>query len=156
MKPATISDIKKALTDFSYDEVVKFCLTLAKYKSENKELLSYLVFEADDPQLFLKKAKKEVDRQFSLMNHTNVYLAKKTIRKILQTVNRYIRFSGSKQMEVELLIYFCQSMKESGLPFRKHPVTENMYLRQLAKIDKALSKLHEDLQYDYGVLVKEL
>jgi hypothetical protein len=156
MSTATISEIKKAFTTLTHEEISKICLILAKYKNENKELISYLVFEADDPALFLKKAKIEIDRQFSLMSNTNVYLAKKNIRKILQTVNRYIKFNASKQMEVELLIYFCQSIKDSGLPFRKHPVTENIYLRQLAKIDKALKTLHEDLQYDYGLIVKEL
>jgi hypothetical protein len=156
MKTATISEIKTALAGLTPGEITRFCLTLAKFRLENKELLSYLLFESDDPALFLDNVRKEIDSQFSLMNTTNIYLAKKTIRKVLRTVNKFIRFSGSKQMEVELLIYFCQSMKATGLPFRKHPVTENIYLRQLAKIDKALKTLHEDLQYDYGVLIKEL
>ncbi len=150
MKPATISDIKKALALLNQKELSDLCLRLAKYRKENKELLSFLIFEADNQALYIKNAKEEIRHQLSLMSHSNIYLAKKTIRKVLRTVDKYIKFAGLKQTEVELLMYYCDLLNSCGLPIHDHPVTANIYQRQINKIEKALSTLHEDLQYDYG------
>ncbi len=149
MKPATLSDIKKALTTLNHKEISELCVRLASFKKENKELLTYLLFEADNQAMYIKNVKEEIDHHFSLMAR-NIYFAKKTIRKALRLTNNYIKFAANKQTEVELLIYFCQSMNRCGLPVHDHPVTENIYNRQVLKIEKALQKLHEDLQYDYG------
>ncbi|MFN2396130.1 MAG: hypothetical protein ABR597_10630 [Bacteroidales bacterium] len=150
MNPATISEIKKALSNFNKDEIADLCLRLAKYRKENKELLTYLIFEADDQALFIKHVKEEIDEQFSQMNQSNFYLAKKTIRKVLRSTNKYIKFTASKQTEVELLLYFCRKLKESGLPWKEHKITRNIFERQVVKIEKAIQSLHDDLQYDYG------
>jgi hypothetical protein len=90
------------------------------------------------------------------MNLSSIYLAKKTVRKVLSTTNKYIKFSESKQIEVELLLHFCQRLKNSGLPYKKYPVTENLYNRQLLKIKSAILILHEDLQFDYGKILEKL
>jgi uncharacterized FlaG/YvyC family protein len=150
MNPATISEIKKALTNLGKDEITELCLRLARYRKENKELLTYLIFEADDQALFIKHVKEEIDEQFSQMNQSNFYLAKKTIRKVLRSTGKYIKFSGSKKTEVELLLYFCRKLKESGLPWQEHKITSNIFERQVEKIEKAIKTFHEDLQFDYG------
>jgi len=156
MKPATISEIKKALTSLSKDEIAELCLRLAKYRKENKELLTYLIYEADDQALFMKHVKEEIDEQFSQMNQTSFYLAKKTIRKVLRSTGKYIKFSGSKQTEVELLLYFCRKLKDSGLPWQEHKITGNIFERQVVKIENAIKNLHEDLQFDYGQELEKL
>ena len=156
MNPATISEIKRALSQLNKDEIDELCLRLAKYRKENKELLTYLLFEADDQVLFLKHAKEEIDEQFSQMNLSSFYLAKKTIRKVLRSIGKYIKFTGSKQFEVEILIYFCRSLIKSGLPWQEHLVTLNIFERQIAKIEKAIQSMHEDLQYDYGQELEKL
>jgi hypothetical protein len=87
--------------------------------------------------------------QFTDINKTNVYFVKKTLRKILRTAKKYIRYSGLAIVEVELLIYFCESMKEMNISIGKNPVLLNIYQNQLKNIQKALKGLHEDLQFDY-------
>lgn len=149
MQPATISEIKAGLAMLGTKELSDICLRLAKYRKENKELLSFLLFEADNQALYIKNAKEDISHQLSQMSFSNIYLAKKTIRKALNTVNKYIKFAGSKQTEAELLMHYCDWLASSGLPIHKNPVTENIYQRQINKIEKALSTLHEDLQYDY-------
>lgn len=155
METATISEIKKALLTLSPRELSEICLRLCKYRKENKELVSYLIFEADDNALFLKHVKQQMDHEFKAIHQSNIYLAKKTIRKVLSTTNKYIKFAGSKQTEVELLIYYLTCLKDTGLPFEKYPVTHNIYLRQMEKIQKALQSLHEDLQYDYQQIIEQ-
>ncbi|MFW5774472.1 MAG: hypothetical protein ACOCWD_07300, partial [Tangfeifania sp.] len=104
METASISEIKKELKNLSPQQLQDVCTRLAKYKKENKELLSYLLFESFNEQHFIQEVKDEIDEQFSHLNNSSLYLAKKTLRKVLRTTRKYIRFSGSKQTEVELLI----------------------------------------------------
>ncbi|MFK8008518.1 MAG: hypothetical protein AB8H03_19320, partial [Saprospiraceae bacterium] len=44
MKAATVKQIKDELNDRSPKELLEFCLRLSKFKKENKELLTYLLF----------------------------------------------------------------------------------------------------------------
>lgn len=156
METASLSEIKKEIKTLDPQTLQELCLRLAKYKKENKELINYLLFEAINEQTFIQNVKDEIDEQFKQLNKHSFYLAKKTLRKVLKTTDKYIRFSGSKETEIELLIYFCQKMKKSGIRMRSHKVILNMYLRQVERIKKALSMLHEDLQFDYEEEIKNL
>jgi hypothetical protein len=98
---------------------------------------------------YIKSIKEEIDLQFSEINHSQLYFAKKSIRKILKTTNKYIHYSGHKQTEVELLIYFCSKLKKSGIPIKSTNSLNNLYLNQVRKIHIAIGALHEDLQHDY-------
>jgi hypothetical protein len=156
MKSASISDIKKELQTLSPSEVMQYCMRLAKYKKDNKELLNYLLFEAHDEVDFIKNMKQEIDLQFAEMNASNTYLAKKSLRKILRITNKHIKFSGHAQTAAELLIYFCASLKSSGIPINTSTALSNLYQMQLKKINKIIETMHEDLQYDYRKLLEEL
>jgi hypothetical protein len=149
MKSATLNELKKELQELSPKQIQELCIRLAKYKKDNKELLTFLLFEAHDEQAYIQGIKEEIDELFTQVNRSSVYLAKKTLRKIVRTANKYIRYSGSKTVELEVLIYFCQKIKQSGIAIHSSTVLENLYEQQLKKIRKALSTLHEDLQYDY-------
>jgi hypothetical protein len=156
MRPATLNELQKELSALPPKRVLEICARLIKYKKENKELLTYLLFEADDEEAYKKGVKEEIDTQFGEMNKSNLYLAKKTIRKVLRTINKYIRYSGSKQTEAELRIYYCLKLKESNIRIDKSQVLKNLYDNQRNKIESALSKLHEDLQLDYKRELEEL
>ena len=149
METASISVIKKELKNLPPEELQIIVARLAKYKKENKELLSYLLFEAYNEPAFIEGVKNEIDEQFSNLNRSSFYLAKKTLRKVLKTTNKYIKFSGSKETEIELLLYFCKKLKKSGLNYKSSRVVFNMYINQIKRIRKVLSMLHEDLQFDY-------
>ena|SRR6185295_17163962 len=157
MKPAPIHDIKKELSRHDEDRLREFCTRLAKYKKENTELLTYLLFEADDEQAYVRNVKDETEQQFGLLvKEKNLYFLKKTIRKILRTVNKQIRYSGIKETEIELRVHFCSQLKSSGIPFAKSPVLLNLYNGQLKKIDSVLTKLPEDLRFDYQQAIESL
>lgn len=153
MKTATVNELKRELVNIPPAQLAELCLRLVKFKKENKELLTYLLFESADEQGYISSVKKEMDEQFLTINQSNLYFAKKTIRKVLRITNKHIRYTGSKQAEVELLIHFCRILKESGLPFQKSTALENLYNNQIKKIKTAMESMHEDLQYDY---VREL
>ncbi|MEO9100659.1 MAG: hypothetical protein ABI267_10080 [Ginsengibacter sp.] len=148
MKVATISEIKKELERQEVTELLEVCLRLAKFKKENKELLSFLLFESDDVSYYIQKVKNEVEEQFLQINKSNIYFVKKSVRKILRNVNKQIRFSGSKQLEAELLIHFCNCIVTSSIQVNNSRQLQNLYENQIKKIQDALSLLHPDLQYD--------
>ena len=149
MKAATLSELKKEMGTLSVSKLKEVCLRLAKYKKENKELLTYLLFESENEQAYVEGVKQEVNTMFSEMNKSNLYLAKKNLRKILRTTNKYGKYSGKAETEAELLIYFLGKLKKSGIPVQDSVVLTNLVNQQLKKIEKVLSTLHEDLQYDF-------
>ena len=156
MQAAPISDIKKQLKKTDATQLIEICLELARFKKDNKELLTYLLFEADDEGTYISAVKTEMDDLFAEINTSNLYFAKKSLRKILRNVTKYIRYTGSKTAEAELLIYYCKKMKMSGISFKKSPTLVNLYTGVLKKIDAVLNSLHEDLRHDYSAAVKDI
>ncbi len=149
MKAATLAEIKRELSTVGEERLVEICLRLGKYKVENKELMTYMLFEAGDEQAFVQEGKREIEEAFQAIPNKNLYYFKKSLRKILRMVNKQSRYSGIPQTELELRIQFCKCLKESGVAFEKSPVIKNLYLQQLKKIAAVLRALPEDLQYDY-------
>ncbi|MBK7559781.1 MAG: hypothetical protein IPI54_16785 [Chitinophagaceae bacterium] len=150
MKAASISELKSELVNIPGDQLIDLCLRLAKFKKENKELLTYLLFEAFDEPAFVENIKKDMLQKFEEINTTSLYFVKKSLRKILRTLNKYIRYTGSAETEAELLLFFCTTLKNSGIPIEKNPVIKNMYQNQLKKTAKTIAAMHEDLQYEYA------
>lgn len=149
MKAATVHELKDELQQLPPKQLVELCLRLSKFKKENKELLTYLLFEAHDLPAYIGNVKEQMDEAFEALNKTQVFLAKKTIRKALRIANKHIRFTGSKIAEVELLIHFCKLLKDCGINLARTPVMMNLYQGQLKKVQAALKGLHEEEAYDY-------
>jgi len=149
MQTVSISNIKKELQEKSLSELVEYCLRIAKFKKENKELLNYLLFESFDEQNYIEELKNEVEKQFLEINLSSVYFAKKSIRRILRFASKHIKYSGLKQTEIELLIHFCHQLRKLPLPYHESKVLINLYNRQLLNIQKALNGINEDLRFDY-------
>ena len=149
MRPSTIQEIKTELKTLPASQLTELCLRLAKAKKDNKELLTYLLFEASDESAFIATVKKEMDENFSELPKPNLYLTKKTLRKILRSTAKQIRYMSSPQAEVELLTHFCRKVRDAKIPIEESPVLYNLYRQQLRKIRSVIASLHEDLQYDY-------
>ncbi len=150
MKVASLKEIKAELNALPPEQLVELCLRLVKYKKENKELATYLLFSSTDELQYIQDVKDQIDEQFKEVNKSNSYLAKKTVRKILRITNQYIKFSGSKQTEISVLIHFCVKLKKVGISLPANSTLGNLYLRQYQKIHKTLASLHDDLQADYA------
>lgn len=156
MKSSTVSQLKKELSYCSSEELLALCLRLAKFKKENKELLTYLLFEADDEKAYIESIKEEVAAQLAMINTKNYYWMRKSIRKILKEVKKYIRYSQKKETEVELLLDFCMQLKALSPPISKDKTLQHILDRQLALVRKTIDTLHEDLQYDFNQQLEEL
>ncbi len=156
MKAASLKEIKTELNQRSTQELLELCLRLSKFKKENKELLTYLLFESADEENFIQSIKTKVDADFETINVKTFFYIKKSVRKILRELKKFIRYSQNKETEVELLLYFCQKLKEFKPSINRNTTLTNLYNRQLEYIKKKVATLHEDLQYDYRLELEEL
>ena len=156
MKPATISELKKELKYKTNQELIDYCLKMARFKLEIKELLTYLVFESENEDRYIIGVKEYISNEFKSISSTNYYYIKKTVRKILRQTKRYIRYSKNKETEAILLMHFCKHMLLIRPQIRHNRVLSNMYNKQVELAGKAINRLHEDLQYDLFQDLKEL
>jgi hypothetical protein len=156
MKAVTIKEISHGLLNLTPKELRELCLRLSRFKKENKELLTYLLFESSDEASYVESVKKEIDQQFEEINKKSYYFIKKCLRRILFNTRKYIRYSQNKKTEIDLLIYYCLKMKEFTPTIQGNAALRNLYIRQIGIIREKLSSLHEDLQYDYGLELKAL
>ena len=156
MKAATVRQLKTELQDQTQAELMELCLRLSKFKKENKELLTYLLFESHNESDYISHIKVEISEQFKTINTTSYFYIKKSIRKILRQLKIYVRYSGKKETEVELLLFFCSELKAFKPSIRNNVTLMNLYNRTIESIKKSISTLHEDLQYDYQLELDKL
>ncbi len=149
MKAASVKEIKSALENLRENELVELCLRLVKFKKENKELATYVLFDESNEAIYITSVKESLEAMFEDVHKTNPYFAKKTLRKIVRTANKFTRYSSDETTGVELLLFIAEKMRAMSLNIKKTTALENIYLGVLKKVKKIISGLHEDLQYDY-------
>jgi len=155
MQIATISEIKNALKSLDAKAISELCLELARYSKENKELLTFLIFEKEDEPLYIKESIAEMDAQFVNINTKTGFFAKKQVRSLLKLAQRRIKISRSKKVEVELIIHFCLLLQKLPDNVYYYPVIFNIFKRQFEKVKKTIGTLHADLQYDYNLVLED-
>lgn len=156
MKAESIVTIKKELQHLPKEDLLQLCLRLGRFKKENKELLTYLLFKAHDEEDYIASIKDNLDDLFDGINTDSYFYMKKTIRKILRQIKTFSRYSITKTTEVELLLYFCQRLNELKPNIHRNKTLDNLYQRQILAIEKKITSFHEDLQYDYRLQLEEL
>ncbi len=149
MKIPSLSILKKEMAQLPQAELIEVLTTLAKYSKENKELLNYLLFEADFESNYVEKVKEELELQFMEVNIYQPHKLKKQLQKIVRVLKKNIKYSGVKETEILLLIHFCLKMIEIPIQFHRFPVMLNLLVRQFTRIEKVIESLDEDLQNDY-------
>lgn len=151
MRVEKLNDIKKELRQLNAEALTEICLRIAKYKKENKELLSYLLYDADKPLNYAEEVKSTLLLSFQNLNKSS-YTSTKELRKIVRILAKHTKYTGSKEVELELLIWFCNNFLEYADFRSSHKPLISIFNRQLEKIKRILPKLHEDLQFDYNAL----
>ncbi|MCE3227500.1 MAG: hypothetical protein K0S32_2051 [Bacteroidetes bacterium] len=150
MEAGSIQEVKHELKELSQKDLVELCLKLAKYKKDNKEYLSYLLFKSHDKNAFVSEVKEQIDVYYSEISPaTNLYYVKKNLRRTLRIIIKYSRYMDDKALSMDLYIYFLNKLLDSRIPFRNSKLLVNLYDQQIKKINALLSSLHEDLRADY-------
>lgn len=156
MKTATVKELRAELSERKPQELLQLCLHLAKFKKENKELLTYLLFEADNEDAYIEKVKKEVVEAFDNIDRKSFYYIKKSVRKILRMCIKYIRYSKKKTTEADIRLFFCHELVRMTPSLKRSSILKNIYFQQVKMVEKIVTKLHEDLQYDYQLEIEDL
>ena len=156
MKTASLNEAKQELLTLPPKKVLEMCLRLAKFKKENKELLSFLLFDAGNEQGYIESIKHEIDEHFTELARSNWFNTKKSLRKILRLIAKYSKYAAAKESEAEMLVHFCTKMKTLGNGFHYNQAFSNMYLQQIKKLHTIVGLLHEDIKFDYKRQIEEL
>ncbi|OOG73825.1 hypothetical protein [Algoriphagus sp. A40] len=156
MEIPSLAELKKDLGYLSEKELIGLIIDLSKFSRDNKAFLYFKLNEKDRPFLFVDSVKAELDEAFQTANTRNYHLAKKASQTIRRKLNKSLKLSKNKADQAELILYFCEQMKEYGYVNHRHPVIENLFQVQLGKAQKLIATLHEDLQSDFSFRIEEL
>ena len=156
MKAASLKEVKTELNHKTHSELLDICLRLSRFKKENKELLTYLLFEISNEEKYVESIQNAMDLEFDSINTDSYFYMRKSIRKILRLLKKYIRYSQSKETEVELLLYFSRRLQDFSPSIFDSKALANLYERNMDFVKKKILLLHEDLQYDYQQEIEEL
>lgn len=156
MKAASVVELRKELEHLDKEKLKQLCLRLSRFKLENKELLTYLLFESEDESSYIQSIKNQLDTLFLDINTNSYFYVKKSVRKILRRIRKFARYSNQPETEVELLLYFCLKMQDIKPSIFKNKTLTNIYNRQIESAQKKTKKLHEDLKYEYNLHIEDL
>jgi hypothetical protein len=156
MKAPSINQLEKELRTLEPKKVLEICIRLAKHKKENKELLNYLLFDSENEDEYIASSKKKIDELFYEINRKTTYTTKKGLQKVVRNMTKLIRYSKSKQTELEIRAYFCRKVRTSRINLDSSAVISNLYYREMDKIKSIFDKLHEDLKLDYRESLEQL
>lgn len=156
MKIASLAEIRKELSFLNEKELKDLILDLSKFSTDNKAFLFFKLFERENPRLFIEMVKDEIELEFAKANTKHYHFAKKSAQAIRRKLNKNLKLNKDKSVQIELILFFCEKLKLYGYLSFRHPVIENLFAIQIKRIEKLISGLHEDLQYDYQNQLEEL
>ena len=155
MDTASIKQLKDTLSTLGREELIGLLLHMVKFKKENKELLTFLLFEADDLDAYVHEITLLIKDEFENYRLKTAYYKRKGCRRVLRMLKKYIKYAADKEVEVRLLLAYVSMVAESK-SFINDRVIQKIALRQLLLAEKSIVKLHEDLQYEYKLELEEL
>ena len=157
MKAAKISELKKELAKLDHDELFDVCVRLAKFKVESKELLTYLLMKADNEIGYADELCDEIDASFNALSVDAVRVRgnrgefiRRRCAKLFAGWTNPCDSRVTKRLSCRCGSTFAGKIKEKRIRFGSCRVSANLYATQLKKIDKAIEKVHPDLQFDYN------
>lgn len=156
MKAKSLRELREELVYAEKQDLVDFCLQLARFKLENKELLTYELFYKHNKDLYLSEIEAHIDKEFDGLNDASYFYLKKGVQKINRHVKKYIRIAKNPEIEVHLLLYFLKKFTTYEPDLLKDRILNNMYHREYKLVKNRIEKLHPDLQFDYRMALEIL
>lgn len=155
MQIPSLSEIKKELSYLNEKEVNELLLDIVKFSRENKAYLYFRLYSRDNPGLFVEMVQQELEEEFAKANRSNSYYVKKSSQTIRRKLNKNLKLSKNKTDQIDLILFFCEKLKEYGYLKSRNSIVDNLYQVQLGKAKKLISGLHEDLKWDYEMKMEE-
>ena len=149
MKAASIEEIRKALQALPAKKLLEVTLRLTRFKIENKELLTYLLFEAGDEQGYVQSLQLEIDDMLADVHKAPSATVKKQLRRITRLITRQSKYIGSKWAAAELHLHFSRALQQHPENLLNITSANTIYHQQLNRAAKLIPELEDDLQHDY-------
>ncbi|MEO5910796.1 MAG: hypothetical protein ABIP95_07900 [Pelobium sp.] len=155
MNSPKLAELKKELNFIEGKELRELCLRLAKHKTENKELLHYLLFYSHQKDIYIHEIKTLISNDLDDL-HPSIYYVTKQLRKLLRVMNKHIKFISEKDKEADIVLHFCEEFIKHPIVSTHHKALILLLFRQLKRAHKIIIKLNEDLAFDYQRQFDEL
>ena len=152
----TVDEIKKELQALPPKKVIELALKLVRFKKENKELISYLLFDAGDQAGYIETLRFQIDEMMSQIERGPSATVKTQLRAITRMIGRQIRYMANKEAAAELYLHFCETLLSHPSKLSEVPSAKTIYHQQLKKLNKIVPALNDDLQYDIQQRVTSL
>ncbi|WP_296701397.1 hypothetical protein [Algoriphagus sp.] len=149
MQIPSLAEIKRELSYLNEKELREYIIDLSKFSRDNKAYLFFKLYGRDQPGLYVQMVQEELENDFQNARGDHSYYAKKSAQKIRRKMNKLLKLSKDKTDQIEILLFFCEKIREFGFLKHGNLVIDNLYKTQVAKANKLISGLHEDLQFDY-------
>lgn len=156
MQIPSLAKLKKELSYLNEKELIELVADLSKFSRDNKSYLFFKLHEKSDPGLYLQMVQEELEHDFQLARSDHSYYAKKAAQKLRRKMNKLLKLSKVKTDQIEVLLFFCEKLREYGFLRHRNPVLDSIYQMQLGKAVKLIAGLHEDLQFDYEGRIEDL
>jgi DNA repair protein RadC len=152
MHSATIDTIKTELKQLPPREVLDLLLRLARFKKENKELLTYILFESAN----VEQVKKEIAGEMLEIDGLPAYQYKKQFRKIQRKINKPIKYIGNKSATAELYLHMVRMISEKKKTISLATFLDKILQQYIIKIEKLLPGIEDDLAADMRKQLKQI
>ncbi len=156
MKFPSLAQLKKELNYLDKNELEALMVDMAKFSRDNKAYLFFKLNQTEQPNLYVEMVEEELETEFQNARSDHYYYAKKSAQKIRRKMNKLLKLSKDKAQQVEVILYFCERLKEEGFLNHNSTVLDNLYQVQVRKAQKLVGSLHPDLQYDYEYRFEKL
>lgn len=148
MQVATIDSLKGELKSLPPKQVLDLLLRLARFKKENKELLTYLLFESHNIQAYIDQVKADITDAFEEIDTSRAYGYKKGLRKIQRKINKPIKYMNNKMATIELYVFMASSIRQQKRSLFTRSILEKTFTQYITKIEKLIPSIEEDLAHD--------
>lgn len=156
MQIPSLAEIKRELSYLNEKELREYIIDLSKFSRDNKAYLFFKLYGRDQAGLYIQMVQEDLEQEFQNARGDHSYYAKKSAQKIRRKMNKLLKLSKEKTDQIEVLLFFCEKMKEYGFLRHGNLIIDNLYKTQVSKVHKLISGLHEDLQFDYEGRIEEL
>jgi hypothetical protein len=150
-----LGNLKQELQEQDRKNLMELCLQLARFRQENKELITFLLFHSHQPLTYADEYKIMIEEPFDKFLMNPYYLAK-GIRKSFRLIGRYAKITKSKEGECELYLHLARLFEERIQGRLVHKALIILLERALKKAFNLIVKMHEDYQMDYIPIYNEL
>jgi hypothetical protein len=135
---------------------MELLLRLARFKKENKELLTYILFESANEHEYVEQVKKEISEEMEEIDGLPGYQYKKQFRKIQRKINKPIKYIGNKSATAELYLHMVRMI--SGKKKNNYLATflNKSAEQYISKIEKLLPGIEDDLAADLRKQLKQI